>query len=80
MSGIDVEPVDGAIRIHVRVGDKTAALRVTKEYAVELGKRLWKAAGKSDEQADREARAQDIASMLGRVIKKNGGPFGGGWP
>lgn len=69
MSGIDVDAVDGAVRIRVRVGEKTATLRVTHEYASNLARELMLAAGKSD--ADVRA-AENIANVFAKAMGKMG--------
>lgn len=65
MSGIDIDAVDGAVRITVRVGEKTATLRVTKKYALELGRRLFMAAGATES----ETRAAEVVGRgFGQVF------------
>jgi hypothetical protein len=72
MSGIDVDAVDGVVRITVRVGDKTATMRVTKEYALSLGRKLFRAAG---ETVSSTSAAEKVGRAMGQVFGKGGAPW-----
>ncbi len=68
MSGIDVKPEGGAVCVTVSIGERTARLRVTPEYAKRLASRLIIAAvsvGSPEAASEPESWLERLQRILG---------------